>query len=180
LPNDDCPTTRREFFLNGNEPSQTDTFFTRVYVNSVSGELATVLSPIGFVQEQIYMNLSPEAAEWARAKGIELVPQDYDPVPVMTASGAGILQPRAFAAVEGTINITASFDNSVNNYDVQIGSGLYPEEWILVDAGQRMPRSGLLAEWDTTGLAGVYSIQVQLRDFEDNLIRLYTVVTIQN
>ena len=43
-----------------------------------------------------------------------------------------------------------------------VGQGLNPQEWILVAEGNEPVTNGLLAEWDTNGLMGLYAIQLQV------------------
>jgi hypothetical protein len=44
---------------------------------------------------------------------------------------------------------------------VQVGRGLNPQEWTQVGADRESPvQDGLLAEWDTRGLSGLYSVQL--------------------
>jgi hypothetical protein len=44
---------------------------------------------------------------------------------------------------------------------VQVGKGLNPQEWIQLGSDSFEPvENGLLAEWDTNGLSGLYAIQL--------------------
>jgi penicillin-binding protein 1C len=58
-PSLDCPYTRREWFIEGTQPTTPDT----VYVN---------------VDGQLYLNLPPRAHEWARQEGLLLLPSEYE------------------------------------------------------------------------------------------------------
>jgi hypothetical protein len=55
---------------------------------------------------------------------------------------------------------TASGEN-FNYYRVQVGKGLNPQEWIQLGSDKISPvESGVLAEWDTKGLSGLYAVQL--------------------
>jgi hypothetical protein len=46
-------------------------------------------------------------------------------------------------------------------YRVQIGKGLNPQKWIQLGGDVITPvESGVLAEWDTKGLSGLYAVQL--------------------
>ncbi|MFN8463162.1 MAG: hypothetical protein U0X93_15525 [Anaerolineales bacterium] len=43
-----------------------------------------------------------------------------------------------------------------------IGQGLNPQEWIQIGEGNAPVTNGLLAEWNTEGLSGLYAVQLQV------------------
>jgi hypothetical protein len=46
-------------------------------------------------------------------------------------------------------------------YRVQVGQGLNPQRWIQVGEDRAAPvEDGVLATWDTTGLSGLYAVQL--------------------
>jgi membrane peptidoglycan carboxypeptidase len=57
LPTRDCPSVVSEIFLNGNEPAQSDTLFSKVAINRDTGLLATVFTPAHLVEERGCPNL---------------------------------------------------------------------------------------------------------------------------
>jgi len=57
---------------------------------------------------------------------------------------------------------TASGEN-FSYYRVQVGKGLNPREWIQLGGDVTTPvESGVLVDWDTKGLSGLYAIQLQV------------------
>jgi membrane peptidoglycan carboxypeptidase len=181
LPDEDCPATRRELFLSGNEPRAAGTLFARVAINSLNGELATVFTPQEFVEERLFVNVPPEAVAWAQAAGLPILPEDYDSVPAMDANAPiAILQPAPFSQVSGTIKLLGRMGTDAVSYDVQVGQGLRPTQWLQIASSDVGATSDLLATWDTRGLIGLWAIQLQVRDSEGNLLRAYTIVTIEN
>jgi hypothetical protein len=110
-----------------------------------------------------------------------LIPSDYDSFPTVELDAPLIiLNPKPFDMVSGLVSIFARVPAEATSYDVQIGAGLYPSEWVLMAGGNRIPRSGALTEWDTIGLSGLYAIQMQVWDQEGNLSRVYSLVTVTN
>jgi hypothetical protein len=71
--------------------------------------------------------------------------------------------PDLFSEVSGTVEIegTAAGDGFVS-YRILIGQGLNPQEWIQVAEGSEPVTNIVLAEWDTTGLRGLYAVQLQV------------------
>jgi hypothetical protein len=75
---------------------------------------------------------------------------------------ANITAPKLFAEVSDVVKIvgTASGDN-FSYYRVQVGNGLNPQQWIQLGGDMTTPvESGVLAEWDTKGLSGLYAVQL--------------------
>ncbi len=181
LPDEDCPATRREYFLSGNEPRERDTLYTRVAINSLNGMLATVFTPQEFVEEQLFVNVPQEALAWAQAAGIPILPEDYDPVPAIDANAPiTILQPAPFSQVSGIVRLLGREGADFASYDVQVGQGLRPTQWLQIASSDGGATGDLLATWDTRGLSGVWAIQLQVWDSDGNLQRAYTIVTINN
>jgi membrane peptidoglycan carboxypeptidase len=181
LPDSDCPETRREFFLPGNEPVVVDSLYERVAVNSLNGRLATVLTPQEFVELRLVLNAPDYAQIWARSAGFALPPEEYDTVAAVDPVGAplSISDPAAFETVSGLVRVQGRLPTGTVGFDVQVGRGLYPNEWTLVVEGVRPLLNGLLANWDASGLSGIYAIQLQAWDADGNITRAYSIVTIE-
>jgi len=182
LPDEDCLQTRRELFLFGNEPTETDSLYQRVAINKVSDKLATVFTPQEFIEARLYLNLPPEAKVWARRSDLELPPENYDPVSLLELQRGPLLiaQPASFSEVSGVVDIVGLLAEGTVAYDIQVGQGLFPTQWMLLT--ERKANSGvrLRAEWDTRGLDGAWAIQLQAWDEAGNLTRAYAIVTIVN
>jgi hypothetical protein len=65
--------------------------------------------------------------------------------------------------VSGDVQIqgTAAGESFVS-YRVLVGQGLNPQEWIQVADGNEPVTNGLLGEWNTSGLSGLYAVQLQV------------------
>jgi membrane peptidoglycan carboxypeptidase len=167
LPTADCPSLVSEVFLHGNEPHQPDTMYRRYAVNRETGLLATVFTLPQVIEERVYLVVPPEARSWAEGAGLEIPPDAYDVIqqPQLDPD-VNISTPGMFTEVSGEVTIegTATGDGFVS-YRVLVGQGLNPGEWLQVAQGTQPVTDDLLAEWNTTGLRGLYAVQLQvLRD----------------
>jgi len=73
LPNPDapCPHSRTELFIEGTQPTQTDTFYRRFKIDAATGQLADVSTPPSRVVERVMLVLPAEALDWARENDVE-------------------------------------------------------------------------------------------------------------
>jgi membrane carboxypeptidase/penicillin-binding protein PbpC len=163
LPTRECPNLVTEIFLNGSEPTQPDNLFHEFAINRETGLLATVFTPPELVDKRVYMIVPEEAREWALSEGLGVPPTSYDAIQAPPVEPfVNITAPQLFADVNGKVSIlgTASGENFMY-YRVQVGKGLNPQEWIQLGEDNHTPvDGGLLAEWDTTGLSGLYAVQL--------------------
>ena len=181
LPTADCPSLVSEVFLNGNEPIQPDNMYRRYAVNRETGLLATVFTLPQLVENRVYLVVPPEARSWAEAAGLEIPPESYDVIqPPQLDPNVAITSPELFREVSGEVNIegTAAGENFVS-YRVLVGQGLNPEGWIQVTEGNQPVSDGVLAEWDTTGLSGLYAVQLQVLRSDQRLDTAIIQVTVK-
>jgi membrane peptidoglycan carboxypeptidase len=163
LPTRYCPMVVNEVFLNGNEPTQFDNLYQAYQINRETEHLATVFTPPELVEERVYMQIPPIASQWARENNIPLPPESYDVIAMPPVNAeAKIAEPEMFANVSGEIEIrgTASGDDFIS-YRLQAGQGLNPQAWIQISTDSTTPvEDGLLANWDTSELNGLFAIQM--------------------
>ncbi len=163
LPTRECPNLVSEVFLNGSEPIQADNLYREFGVNSETGLLATVFTPPELIENRVYLLVPESARDWALSAGLEIPPTSYDAIQAPSVNPtANITAPKLFAEVSEVVKIigTASGEN-FDYYRVQVGKGLNPTEWIQLGSDAIAPvESGVLAEWDTKGLSGLYAIQL--------------------
>jgi membrane peptidoglycan carboxypeptidase len=165
LPTKDCPSIVSEVFLSGNEPVQTDTLYQRFAVNRETGYLATVFTPPGVVEERVYMVLPPEAQAWAQSANVPAAPTAYDAIQAAPINpGVRVTAPAMFASVSGQVQIRGTAAGvGFSRYRILVGQGINPESWMTVGNESSTPvEDGLLATWDTTGLSGLYAVQLQV------------------
>src|SRR6266498_1036032 len=164
LPTADCPNLVSEVFLNGNEPVQADNMYRKYAVNRETGLLATVFTLPQLVEDHVYLVVPPEARSWAESAGLEIPPATYDVIqPPRVDANVNITSPELFSEVNGNVEIegTAAGDDFLS-YRVLVGQGLNPQEWIQVAEGNEPVTNGLLAEWNTSNLSGLYAVQLQV------------------
>jgi membrane peptidoglycan carboxypeptidase len=163
LPTADCPDIVREVFMSGFEPTQADNLFHTYTVNRETGLLATVFTAPDLVEQRVFMSVPAEARKWAAEAGIPVAPEAYDAIqPGAPNPDFNILSPAPFAEVSGRVQLTGTAaGNGFQYYRIQVGEGLYPREWKQIGGNLTTPViNGPLAEWDTTGLSGLYAIQL--------------------
>ncbi len=164
LPTVECPNIVNEIYLEGNEPTHLDTLFRKFQINRETGRLATVFTPPELINEQVFLVVPPEAAEWASAAGLPTPPDSYDLLlaPAQASDDSRISLPEMFGSVRGQVVIrgTAAGDD-FEFYRLQVGKGLNPQEWLQLGEDVTSPvQNGRLGLWDTEGLSGLFAIQL--------------------
>jgi membrane carboxypeptidase/penicillin-binding protein PbpC len=184
LATDHCPNARTEIFVEGTEPTGYCTAHQVFRVNRETGRLATVYTPPELVEERVYEIYPPEAADWVRTAGIPQPPTEYDPLPEEGSSGqeVAILSPTPYQYVRGVVELRGNAripDQAV--FRLKYGEGLNPSAWMTIGSehGHQVD-NGTLEYWDTTGLSGLYTIQLSVVD-HNQAERLANVqVTVDN
>ena len=181
LPDADCPETRPGIFITGNEPNRTDDLYQTAWVNVETNRLATVFTPPELMQARRYLLVPPDYAGWAADKGIPQMPVNYDPIPPQKPDpGLHITTPAFSAQVSGVVAVTGTTGGvDFASYRLDYGAGLYPQAWTQIgSAGSQPVSEGLLIQWDTAGLHGLYILRLQVVT-RDNLLRtVYVPVTV--
>ncbi len=179
-----CPAVVQEVFLSGNEPTQIDNLYQKIFINRESGLLATIFTPSDMVEEKVYLVVPPEAATWAKEAGLPLPPDTYDNIyaPAPTSADVQFNQPQMFDHVGGQIKLIGSAQGeSFSYYRLQVGKGLNPQQWIQIGEDVDNPvREGLLGTWDTTGLEGMYVVQLLVVKQDQRVDQAFLQVTIDN
>jgi len=185
LPDKDCPSTVSEIFLEGSQPTQTDTLYERLQINRETGRLATLFTPPEFIESRIYMMLPPQAVAWAKIADIPTPPDSYDVIQFSSSpssSQARIDQPGMLAYIHGKVDITGTAAGpGFSSYRLRIGKGLYPIDWLQIGDESAQPvNDNTLGVWDTSNLNGLYTIQL-MAIYQDQSIKTSVVqVTIDN
>jgi membrane peptidoglycan carboxypeptidase len=183
LPTQDCPSIVSEVFLNGNEPVQPDNLYRIYAVNRETGFLATVFTPPQLIENKVFMVIPAEAQAWAKSANIAAAPTAYDAIqPAQVNPDVHISAPAMFAEVNGQVQFTGSASGAdFDHYRILVGKGLNPQEWIQVGVDTATPvEDGVLATWDTTGLNGLYAVQLQVIRADQRVDTAVTQVTITN
>ena len=183
LPSLDCPATRLEIFLSGNEPVTADTLYEKVQVNRETGQRATVFTAPELIEEKVVMNVPANLRQWAIENSFDVAPSGYDSIPYMTIDpDTQLTSPVLFSAVGGKVPISGKASGAdFGYYTIQVGQGINPSSWQqLGDAVTTPVDNGLLAEWDTTGLDGLYAIRMLVVTSSNDVRQAVSQVTVDN
>ncbi len=180
LPGPDCPNVVQEVFLSGNEPQQLDNLYRKFSINRETGLLATVFTTPQLVEERLYLLVPPEARAWAQSAGVPIPPDTYDAIqPPVINPQVRITTPALFAEVSGQVKIIGSASGEqFASYRLLAGKGLNPQEWIEIGRSEMPVMDGLLAEWDTHALTGLYALQLVVARTDQRLDTAVTQVTV--
>jgi hypothetical protein len=182
LPTESCPNIVTETFIDGYQPAQPDSLYRAYAINRETGLLATVFTPPQLVENRVYLQIPPEAAAWARAKGLDSPPDTYDTIRAPQVNPhANLSAPALFANVKGMVTITGSADgDDFSYYRLEYGQGLNPSAWVLISESKTPVSAGTLAAWDTRGLSGLYAVQLVVIHADQRLEMAATQVTVDN
>jgi len=184
LTHPDCPT-RREIFIVGIQPTQTDMLWQAVEINSQTRQLATASTPQALRVRETYFIPPDSALDWWRANRQPLPPQDYDTLsrpdnlPFQTTL---LSRPEPLAWLRGSVEVrgTVAPDN-LRYYQLAYGIGVNPTDWVTVNGQQTTaPADGLLGMWDTTGLDGVYTLELTAVKIDSTRERSIVQVRVDN
>ena len=163
LPTRECPNLATEVFLNGSEPTQADNLYREFSVNRETGLLATVFTAPELIDTRVYLLVPENARDWALSAGLDVPPSSYDAIqPPPVNAVANITSPQLFADVNGIVQVIGTASGvDFAYYRVQVGKGLNPQKWIQLGGDVITPvERGLLAEWNTKGLSGLYAVRL--------------------
>jgi membrane peptidoglycan carboxypeptidase len=182
LPTDACPLVAREVFLEGNQPVNFDDLYRSFAINRETGLLATIFTPPALVDEKVFMVVLEAARDWAVSKGIPIPPDTYDTIQAAPPQpGVDIASPEMFDEVSGSIQVTGTAaGEDFLFYRLQYGQGLNPQAWVQIGDDSTVPvTDSLLGEWDTSGLNGLYVLQLQVVRTDQSLKTDTVVVTVK-
>jgi hypothetical protein len=182
LPTDVCPLVTREIFLEGNQPVNFDDLYRKFSINRETNLLATIFTQPALADEKVFMVVPEAAREWAVSKGIPIPPDTYDTIQGEPPQpGVDIASPEMFAEVQGSVPVTGTAaGEDFLFFRLQYGRGLNPQSWVQVGDDLTAPvTDGLLGQWDTSGLDGLYVLQLQVVRTDQSLETDTVVVTVK-
>ena len=185
LPTRYCPTVVKESFIAGTEPTAFDNLYQLFRINRETGRLATVFTPPELVDEQVFFIPPLEAADWARESGLAQPPTEYDTVYEPPPSGDALLaSPQPFSYLHGLVQVNGTANAPDENFALfrlQYGAGLNPSQWFQIGADRTDPvENGELGQWDTSALAGLYSLQLIVVRQDQSFAVATVQVTVDN
>jgi membrane peptidoglycan carboxypeptidase len=183
LPTEHCPHVVTEVFLQGTAPFTFDNLYKPIKINKDTGNVATVFTPLDKVEEFVFMIPPPEAWNWAEAEGLMQPPDEYDSITLDDGSkNIGFESPEHFEYIRGRNWISGWMEvENLSHYRVLFGQGLNPTHWYQIGEDQGAPvERGILTLWDTSGLEGLYTLQLIVVD-QEGIAQIATrYVTIDN
>ena len=187
LPTEHCPTVT-ELFIPGTEPTETCDIHQAFRVNRETGRMCTIHTPPELCEEKVYEVYPPEAESWIESLSEEQRPEapptQYDTTygPSRSDAEVVIASPESYAYVSGVVPIQGNArGGDFNFYRLVFGQGLNPTEWTQIgpDHGDQVDR-GLLENWDTSELDGLYSLRLQVVDHSGNVRETTIQVTVDS
>ena len=121
LPTSACPHTRMEWFIAGTEPTQMDSIYQQVWIDTLTNSLASDSTPVERRQSIIVLDLPVEAQAWAHGQGIALL-TDYSKGTDIISQGENqivLLSPHP----NTTYRIDPNFDLSSQQLQIEVAAG---------------------------------------------------------
>jgi len=118
LPSETCPYRRMEWFIDGTQPDQVESFYRKVTLDSASGQLADENTPPDRWVQKVALDLPPQAHPWARSQGLTLYSDLINGLNVETISSNN-LTPASISSISlnmisppagGIYHLTSGFD----------------------------------------------------------------------
>jgi hypothetical protein len=183
-PTEQCPHRRKELFIAGTAPTAYCNMHQVFRICKPSGKLATIYCPPEQVEEKVFEIYPPEAADWVRANNIPQPPTEYDEAfgPTPASGDVAIINPNPHAYVHGQVPIEGNAKGGgFQLYRLQYGEGLDPSAWIQIGADHHNGVDhGLLEVWDTSQLAGLYTLQLLVMRHDGGVHAEAIQVTVDN
>ena len=152
-------------------------------MNHETGFLATVFTPPQLIEDKVFMIVPPEAQAWAKSANIPIPPTSYDAIQAAQPNpDVNISAPAMFSELTGTVQFKGTASGAdFDHYRLVVGQGLNPQEWIQVGSDSTTPiQNGTLGTWDTSGLNGLYAVQLQVIRTDQRVDTAVMQVTVTN
>ena len=164
VPTEYCPSSVKEVFIAGTEPTQPCDMHREFKINKVTGKLATVFTPPELVESRVYEIYPPRAADWVRENGISQPPSQYDDTfgPSLAQGDVALISPGPYSYIKGGVVIigNARSDN-FHYWRLEYGQGLNPSAWSQIGGEHyNQVTNEPLEFWDVSQLDGLYTLQL--------------------
>jgi membrane peptidoglycan carboxypeptidase len=122
LPTPACPHTKLEWFIDGTQPTEHDTFYKQVWIDAATGQLATDSTPAERRQMRTVLDLPVAAQGWARTQGLPLLADLSQSANSNQSAVISVLSPRP----NTTYRLDPNFDQSAQQLLVEaaVGQGI--------------------------------------------------------
>jgi membrane peptidoglycan carboxypeptidase len=180
LPGPHTRATVLEPFIEGFEPKTRDNLHKEFGICLESGKLATPYCPHEQVEPRVFAVYPPEVVEWQRTTDQERMPTEYCDLhgPNLRGSDASITSPTIYQAIKGMVEITGNARiPGFREYQLEYGEGLQPEQWFPIGGTHHNAvDNGVLEQWDTTGLKGLYTLRLTVRGDQERQVSVPVTV----
>jgi penicillin-binding protein 1C len=166
LPTPECPQVVKELFIKGTEPQQHDNIWQAFRIFAPNGKLATAFDPPDQVKTAVFPVYPPEAQDWVKANNIPQPPTDFDTTYAASTAGGdlALLSTVPYSYIHGTTNVVGNAKiPDLKEWQVAVGQGLDPKQWLTIGNGTSPVDNGTLATWNTTD-DGLYTVQLTAVD----------------
>jgi penicillin-binding protein 1C len=85
-----CDKTHLEWFIPGTQPTQADTVYRQVWVDSATGLLANQATPLNQRRQVVVLDIPPTAQRWAHSQGIPLL-SDLSAAPAAVSQAGNLV-----------------------------------------------------------------------------------------
>ena len=183
-PTDLCQNRYTELFIKGTEPTKEDDMHQVFRIDKVNGLLATPYTPPQDVEEKVFSVYPSDGADWVREDKIPSPPSEYSTRngPGSVSDDVAIIAPSQYEYVAGLLAIQGNArSGSFKAYKLAYGQGLQPQSFqqIAPEHGNQIS-NGVLEQWDTTGLEGVYTLQLSVIEQSGNFRQMQVPVFVDN
>lgn len=182
LPTPECPQVVKELFIKGTEPKQQDNIWQAFRIFAPNGKLATAFDPPDQIKTTVFPVYPPEAQDWVKENNVPQAPTEFDTTFAASTSGGdlAILSPVPYSYVHAAINVVGNAKiPDLKEWQVAVGQGLDPTQWLTIGNGNSPVDNGTLATW-TTSTDGLYTVQLTAVDNGGNPHTSTAQVTVDN
>jgi hypothetical protein len=81
--------------------------------------------------------------------------------------------------MKGVVSLIARIAGAFSEYRLEYGKGRSPENWTLLTTGNR-PLDGLLWNWDTAGMNGIYTLRIRIFSADGSFHSIERIVDLVN
>lgn len=142
LPTSACPNRKLEWFIEGTQPTEKDTFYRLVEVDTTSGRLADASTPPERRRQVLALNLPPQAQNWARQRKLllwdDLMRSTATPTVAEAQPSIHILYPPA----NSVFYRSSSLPQETQNMQVEIGGSAGLQQVMLWMDGTQIAQIG--------------------------------------
>jgi penicillin-binding protein 1C len=131
LPTDACAHTRTEWFIPSTEPTQTDTYYKQIWLDALTGALASAQTAEDRRIPAVVLDLPAEAQPWARQQGLPLLADLKQRADAVQANSLILISPTP----NTTYRITAEINAAAQQLSVEAAAAQGFDKLILYADG---------------------------------------------